>query len=178
MPTILEMSAQIVSGQSSQRILSGEEIQSLLVDTYRALKELERLETSGGIPESKSTGVQPLASNMHQPETAETAIARRIDPAESIREAEIVCLECMKTFRQLTHTHLKGHGLSPDQYKRKYGISMKQPLAAAAVSDRRKSAAREQEVGEFLKWERAARAAERADQSSNIQEAGTKEGKE
>ena len=43
-------------------------------------------------------------------------------PLESIQEHSIVCLECSKQFRQLNKSHLKLHNLTPEQYKKKYGL--------------------------------------------------------
>ena len=124
-------------------------------------EEDERLETSGGLPESISTGVQVLEA--HQPDATETPVTPKIDPAESIREAVIVCLECGREFRQLTHTHLqREHRLSPEQYKRKFGIPLKQPLAAKSVTGRRKAQALERNVGEQLKQARAAKRGSKA----------------
>jgi predicted transcriptional regulator len=160
--SLLEMAAEIVSGQSSQRTLTGAEIENLLRDTFRALKELEKLESSGAIPESISIGEHPLASDLNQSEIAGTTVGPKIDPSESIREDAITCLECGQEFRQLTHTHLRReHGLTPNEYKLKYHIPSKQPLTALSVSRRRRDQAKEQNVGEQL---RQARAAARTDQ--------------
>jgi predicted transcriptional regulator len=161
--SLLELAVEIVSGQSNQRTLTGVEIQSLLRDTYHALKEIEKLESSGGMMESMSTGEEPVVSDLHRSQTAGTSVKLGIDPLQSIGADTIVCLECGKEFRQLTHLHLKrAHNLTPGEYKLKYNFSPKQSLMALSVSRRRKDQAKEQNLGEKLK---RARAAARADQS-------------
>ncbi|MGO9022452.1 MAG: MucR family transcriptional regulator [Syntrophobacteraceae bacterium] len=173
--SILEMVATIVAGQSSQRTLSGEEIDELIKHTYRSLKEIEALESSaGGVSEIElPIGIQSTTSDVHQSKTEQTAAEPVIDPQNSIRDDSIVCVLCGKEFKQLTHTHLlRAHGISPDEYRRRYGIPMKQPLAAGSVSQKRKDQAKERNVGEQL---RLARAAKKIDQSRNIQKAEKKE---
>ncbi len=157
--TILEMVAEIVDGQSSQRTLSGSEIQTLVNDTYQAFKRIERLELQGKqLAEGDSSReIQGDERSMHSYQE-QSIIAPAIDPRESIGEHTIICLECgCKEFRQITHTHLRReHGLSPDEYRRKYNIPSKQPLVATSVTNRRKALAREQNVGEKLKAARSA----------------------
>ncbi|MFZ0930788.1 MAG: MucR family transcriptional regulator [Syntrophobacteraceae bacterium] len=170
--TILEMAAEIVSGQSSQRVLSGEEIQGLLNDTYQALKRIERLESQGCTRDEM--GIQPDTRSIQQPDQEQAVFSPEIDPQRSIQENTIICLECGGKYKQLTHTHLqREHGLTPGEYRRKYNISSKQPLAAKSVSERRKAQAKDRNVGEQLRLARVA--AKRTDQSHK---AGTKEGKE
>ncbi|MGO9021412.1 MAG: MucR family transcriptional regulator [Syntrophobacteraceae bacterium] len=150
--SIIELVAEIVSGQSSQRTLSGEEITSLVNDTYHALKRIERLEQGEiGLPDDSQ------ADNRFMEADQERAnISPAIDPRDSIRDNEIVCLECGRAYRQITHTHLRReHGLSPEEYRRKHSISAQQPLAARSVTVRRKTFAREQNIGEKLKAARA-----------------------
>lgn len=165
--SITELVAEIVSGQSSQRILSGTEIQSLVNDTYQALKRIERLE----LEEKKQSDIglqdDTLADNRSlQADQDRTNISPAIDPRDSIREDEIICLECGGAYRQITHTHLRReHGLSPQEYRRKHSISAQQPLAARGVTHRRKTQAREQNIGEKLK---AARAAARSENPQKI----------
>ena len=172
--SILEMVATIVAGQSSQRTLSADEIETLIQKTYRALKGIDTLETlRGSVSELESPGGEPSAtSSPHQSEIEKAPIEPKIDPQESIRDDAIICVICGKEFKQLTHTHLQGeHGLSPDEYRKRYGIPMKQPLAAKSVSQRRKDQAKDRNVGEQL---RLAREAKKADKSARVEGEGSK----
>jgi len=52
--------------------------------------------------------------------------------------------------RQLTAKHLDVHGLSPKEYKKKYGFSMKTPLSAKSLSKARSKAAKMRGLPEKL----------------------------
>lgn len=155
--SMIDLVTEIVSGQSSQRLLSGEEIATLIRQTYRALKEIEVLE-SGGESSEESHGpieVQHSTPDVNQSVAGEAHGEPMIDPSESIQEDKIVCIECGREFKTLTHTHLKEHGLTSKEYKEKWGI--KETLAAKSVSERRKAQARERNLGEQLMKARAAK---------------------
>jgi hypothetical protein len=57
----------------------------------------------------------------------------RADPRRAVGEDAIVCLLCGGTFRQLTNTHLRGHGLTADEYKRRFGYNRRRALMCAAL---------------------------------------------
>lgn len=52
------------------------------------------------------------------------------DPRAAIREREILCLVCGQSFRQLTNTHLRGHGLTADDYRQRFGYNQGTALMA------------------------------------------------
>ena len=162
--SIMEMVSEIVAGQSSQRILSGEEISSLIKQTYRALREIEELEARGGSLEEMDSpsGIQTAIPDLYDYEITQATSEPKIEPSEAIQEDKIVCVECGKEFKTLTHTHLREHGLSSDEYKQKWGIPAKQPLAALSVTQARKTTAERLGLGERLKM---ARARKRSEQS-------------
>jgi N-acetylmuramic acid 6-phosphate (MurNAc-6-P) etherase len=60
-------------------------------------------------------------------------------------------LECGKEARQLTTKHLVSHGMSQKEYRKKYGFSMRTPLAAKSVSKARSKAAKKRGLPENLK---------------------------
>jgi hypothetical protein len=57
----------------------------------------------------------------------------RIDPRRAVREDDIVCLECGESFRQLTNTHLFGHGMASGDYKATYGYNLRRALMCHAL---------------------------------------------
>jgi predicted transcriptional regulator len=63
-------------------------------------------------------------------------------PKDSIREGRIMCLECGIEMKQLTRKHLGLHGLTPRDYKKKWGFSMRTPLSAKSLSRARSRAAK------------------------------------
>ena len=57
----------------------------------------------------------------------------RADPRQAVQEDAIHCLVCGGVFRQLTNTHLRSHGLTADEYKRRFGYNRGRPLMCRAL---------------------------------------------
>jgi predicted transcriptional regulator len=166
--SIIEIVGEIIAGQACQRTLSGEEIETLIKHTYRAFREIEELENRERALEEidKSIGIQPSASDVHQSEAEKSPIEPKIDPRNAIQDQEIFCIECGRPFKVISHTHLRqAHGLSPAEYKEKWGIPAKQPLAAKNVTQRRRDQARERNVGEELRQYRIKARSKRSQQT-------------
>lgn len=70
---------------------------------------------------------------LRQPATAPLA-RLRADPRQAVLEDWIQCLVCAASFRQLTNTHLRGHGMTADEYKRRFGYNRGRPLMCRALS--------------------------------------------
>ena len=62
-----------------------------------------------------------------------TLAGLRADPRQAVQQDAIRCLVCGGVFRQLTNTHLRGHGLSADEYKRRFGYNRGRPLMCRAL---------------------------------------------
>lgn len=54
-----------------------------------------------------------------------------------IRDDHIICLECGKALQLLSNRHLELHGLTPDIYRQKWGISPHIPLTSHRLAHRR-----------------------------------------
>ena len=61
-----------------------------------------------------------------------------VDPKKAIREKSVICLECGKSFKILSKRHLAQHGLTPQEYKEKWGFKKNQSLVAKALSRQRR----------------------------------------
>jgi len=137
---LVEMAAEIVQAQASKSSMSSDEIIASLKDVFCALTSMRSAESQdlnlGEIP----SGEAILAQEAPQP----------MDPKDSIQENKIVCLECCAEMRQLTAKHLAGHGLTPKEYKKKWGFAMKQPLSAKALTKARSKAAKKRGLPEKL----------------------------
>jgi hypothetical protein len=55
------------------------------------------------------------------------------DPRRAVTEEAIVCLLCGGVFRQLTNTHLRGHGMTAEQYKHRFGYNRRRALMCGAL---------------------------------------------
>jgi predicted transcriptional regulator len=139
---LLELAVEIVQAQASMAKMTGEEIESLLIKTHNALFKMHQAEKDGRPvpfdgPEQEQTG-------------AASAFPERLDPRSSIQEEKVICLECGVEFRQLTANHLKTHGLTPREYKRKWGFPLKQPLAARVLTKLRSRSAKKRGLPQKL----------------------------
>lgn len=107
-------------------------MQAALQETFLTLQNLQKME-SGEI------------SNIE--ETKKPAIT----PDKSILKNKIICLECGEEFKMLSPKHLRSHELTGREYRIKYGFSLRQPLCAKALSEKRKESGKARGIPEALK---------------------------
>lgn len=62
-----------------------------------------------------------------------TLVGLRADPRQAVQQDAIWCLVCGGVFRQLTNTHLRSHGLTAHEYKRRFGYNRGRPLMCRAL---------------------------------------------
>lgn len=139
---LLELAAEIVQAQASIAEMSSEEIESALTRTFNALLRMHLAEQQGKSLEVDSAPEHPVV---------EAEKAEKTDNRSSIKEDSVTCLECGEQFRQLTANHLRTHGMTPRDYKRKYGFPLKQPLAAKNLTKMRSKSAKKRGLPEKLK---------------------------
>lgn len=130
--SLVEMTAEIIQSQISSKQMTTDEIKSALNDTFQTLKALQ---------ESESVVTEP------EPEEANPVI----DPKKSIQKNKVVCLECGQEFKMLSPKHLKSHGLTSKEYRKKHGFSARQPLCAKALSERRSQSGKERGLPDNLR---------------------------
>lgn len=137
--TLVEMAAAIVQSQSSSKGMTTEEVTFALQSTYKALQELQSDETKLGLVTTEGGAAESGVS------------VSGLTAEKSIQKNKIVCLECGQEFRMLSPKHLKSHGLTGREYRTKHGFSLRQPLCAKSLSDRRKKAGKVRGLPENLK---------------------------
>jgi predicted transcriptional regulator len=136
--TLVEMAAEIIQAQGSAKDMSIDEMQSALQKTFETLQGLQKLESGEEDEELSSATPQ-------------------ISPQKSILKNKIICLECGEEFKMLSPKHLRSHGLTGREYRVKYGFSLRQPLCAKALSEKRKKSGKERGIPDALKKAIAAR---------------------
>ncbi|MBW1990197.1 MAG: MucR family transcriptional regulator [Deltaproteobacteria bacterium] len=140
--SLTEMAAEIVQAQASHSSMSPEEMKELLEKVFFFFQGLKNKEE--GVAEAG--GAEGVA----------------MDPKKSIKCNKVICLECGKEFKQLTNRHLKEHGLTTREYRKKYGFSARQPLSAKLLTAKRRKAAMDRNLGEVLKKAREKKAKKKA----------------
>ena len=136
--SLVEMTTEIIQSQIGSKEMSTDEITGALNKTFQTLKTLQDSETAG----------QPGPQEENMPVMA---------PEKSIQRNKVVCLECGQEFKMLSPKHLRTHNLTPKEYRRKHGFSMRQPLCAKSLSERRSKSGKKRGLPENLKKAIAAR---------------------
>lgn len=130
--SLVEMAAEIVQAQGMSKSLTIEEMQAALQETFSTLQNLQKMES----------GELSIAEEDKKP---------AISPEKSILKNKIVCLECGEEFKMLSPKHLRSHELTGREYRIKYGFSLRQPLCAKALSEKRKESGKARGIPEALK---------------------------
>lgn len=133
--TLVQMTAEIIQTQITSKQMSTEEIKTALNETFQALRALQ---------DSEAGGVEAVG-------TETEAAASVIDPKKSIQKNKIVCIECGQEFKMLSPKHLKSHHLTSKEYRKKHGLSARQPLCAKALSERRSQSGKERGLPDNLR---------------------------
>lgn len=130
--SLVEMTAEIIQSQISSKQMNLDEIKVALNDTFQTLKALQDAESTGTDVEQE--GAVPL-----------------LDPKKSIQRNKIICMECGQEFKMLSPKHLSSHGLDSKSYRKKYGLSARQPLCSKALSEKRSQAGKDRGLPENLR---------------------------
>ena len=140
--SLTEMAAEIVAAQAGHAAMSADELNAALRKAFEALQSIKAMEE----------GAEPT-------EEADELAQLRAEPMKSIQRDYIINLEDGKKYKQLTARTLAKFGLTPREYRRKYGFSARQPLSAKALSAKRRKTAKQLGLGERLQAARKAKAA-------------------
>jgi predicted transcriptional regulator len=138
---LIEIASEIVQTQVSLTPMSATDIAASLRQVFSTLHELQKAE-AGGIE------LAPGAEVAGEAPTEEKPV---LSPANSIQDDKVICLECGTEMRQLTVKHLVSHGMSQKEYRKKYGFTMRTPLAAKSLTKARSKAAKKRGLPENLK---------------------------
>ena len=118
MDEYVKMALDVVKAQAGIRNMSEDEISSMVQSVADRLRSAE---TSS--KEEKKQGKQEAALDLKK---------------SSIREKSVVCLECGQSFKILSKRHLSTHGMTPQEYKTKWGFKKNQSLVAKSLSRQRR----------------------------------------
>ena len=120
-----DLTAEIVAAYVSNNSLSSGELPRLIGEVHSALKNVQ------------NGKAEPV------PEPQQPAVSVR----KSVTPDYITCLEDGKKFKSLKR-HLKNeHGMTPDQYRAKWGLKTDYPMVAPNYSESRSALARTMGLG-------------------------------
>ncbi len=124
MEDYIKEAIEIVKAQASVRNMTEEEVTSMIKNLAQELKKIIE-----GTTEEETSKQKPP-----------------VDPKKAIKEKSIICLECGRPFKILTKRHLSTHGLTPAQYREKWGYKKNQALIAKSLARERRKKMQEIEL--------------------------------
>lgn len=122
---LIELTSEVISAYVSNNLISTDELPILIKDVFGAFKSINKDTSNVTAPAQKPA----------------------VNPKKSVFPDYIICLEDGKKFKSLKR-HLTAHfGLSPQEYREKWGLPMDYPMVAPSYSQKRSSLAREKGLG-------------------------------
>ena len=125
MEDYLKEALEIVKAQASVRTMTEEEITSMVQSLSKGIRNI-------------AEDTADVAANAEPP----------VDPKKAIREKSVICLECGKSFKVLTKKHLASHGLTPEEYKAKWGYKKGTSLVAKSLARERRKKMKDMKLWE------------------------------
>jgi predicted transcriptional regulator len=122
---LLRLSASIVAAYVSRNAVATAAVESVIGHVHRALSGLGR---------------EPTAAPPTRPKPA-------VSIGRSVQDDYIVCLEDGKKLKMLKRYLRSRYGLSPDDYRRRWGLSADYPMVAPAYAARRSDFAKKIGLG-------------------------------
>ena len=121
----IDATAEIVSAYISHNSISWHDLPALIKSVHTGLRALESVEPM-------------VAVESHNP---------AVPVKKSVFQDHIICLEDGKSFKSLKR-HLQAHyGLTPDQYRQKWGLPDNYPMVAPDYTQKRSMLAKKMGLG-------------------------------
>ena|SRR5690554_1983766 len=121
---LLDLVTKVISSYVSNNAIGIADLPKLIVETHAALKSL----ASG------------------EKEVAKVELEPAVPIKKSITPDFIICLEDGKQFKTMKR-HLRGLGMTPDEYRRKWGLPANYPMVSPNYSAARSSLAKSTGLG-------------------------------
>ncbi len=122
---LIELTADVVAAYVSNNSVPASELAGLIGDIHAALGRL------GGAVE---------AAPAEKPKPA-------VNPKKSVFDDHIICLEDGKSFKSLKRHLMTHYGLTPEQYREKWGLDANYPMVAPAYAAARSNLAKKMGLG-------------------------------
>jgi len=132
---LLSLAAQIVSAHVGHNDTNANELPALIQEVYGTLSNLEP---------TNRVAAAPVHAHTH----AHAPAARRAPAnAHAVANDHLVCLEDGLTMKMLKRHLITVHGLTPDEYREKWGLPSDYPMVAPSYAALRSHLAKESGLG-------------------------------
>jgi predicted transcriptional regulator len=143
-PANRELAARIVAAYVRRNQVGFDQIPVLISTVHQAIAGL-------GKPEAKDAGPRIPAVSLRQ----------------SVRPDYLVCLECGRRSKMLRRHLADAHGLSTDEYRKRWNLRSDYPMVAPAYSERRSGLAKQLGLGRGRRKSTASDIASESDLGGN-----------
>lgn len=123
--TLIELTAEVVAAYVSKNSVPAADLPAVIADVHAAL---------GNVQDSEKTAVA------ERPKPA-------VNPKKSVHDDHIVCLECGMKFKSLKRHLMSHHGMTPEQYRERWGLSASYPMVAPNYAAARSKLAKKLGLG-------------------------------
>lgn len=132
----------IVNQQMSQRKLSVCGITDLTVDIVMSLLAANS---------DEEPSIAPSGLIGHATHRMPAQLVPAVPISDSVHDDYIVCLEDGLRFQMLKRHLAEAYGMTPDEYRNKWGLPFNYPMTAPSYSRRRGEIARERKLGRYAR---------------------------
>jgi predicted transcriptional regulator len=122
---LIELTADVVSAYVSNNPVPAADLPGLIAEIHAALGRV------GGTPEQAPAEKQKPAVN----------------PKKSVHDEYIICLDDGKKFKSLKRHLMTHYGMTPDQYREKWGLDPSYPMVAPNYAAARSQLAKKMGLG-------------------------------
>lgn len=122
---LIELTAEVVAAYVSKNPVPASELSNLIADVHAALGRV-------------SGSTEPAPAEKQKP---------AVNPKRSVHDDYIICLEDGKKFKSLKRHLMTHYGMTPEQYREKWGLDANYPMVAPSYAVARSQLAKQMGLG-------------------------------
>ena len=124
---LVELTSDIVSAYVGNHVVPASDLAGLIAEVFNAL--------------SNTSSPAPVAAAVEKPKPA-------VSVRRSVQDDQITCLECGGSFKSLKRHLRTKYGMSPEDYRAKWGLPKDYPMVAPNYAKARSDLAKQMGLGQ------------------------------
>jgi predicted transcriptional regulator len=147
--TLLALSAQIVAAHTGNNQVGVEALPEIIRSVYKTLADLDVPRSQISITSGYTPAEQSHAEHAHGGHSHSHAHNVYVHPTygQTVFGDHLICMEDGLTMKMLKRHLLTVHGMTPDEYRAKWGLPSDYPMVAAEYAKLRSSLALQSGLG-------------------------------